>query len=197
MPAQRIRASEPPGDARDLIRTPRRGEILVGGLRMCLIDVGGGFGALRKAMEEFIGPVTRTVLSNAGTSCGRRFAEEAIRQGLCPPGEAAFAFCVDSYAVAGFGGFEIREVRLEDGRAVVACRDPAAFEAEPFLHEDGPAKEGVCDYTRGVFAGFLAVASGRDDALAIETACRAKGDAECVFEVGPEDAILARYWVRP
>jgi predicted hydrocarbon binding protein len=159
---------------------------------MCLIDINTGFRTIREAMEELVGPVSRTILYNAGFGCGRTFTRRALRDRLCEAMDAAFAFSVECYSVAGFGSFQVDEVDARGTRAVVRCRNPPTFEAYPFLHSRTRIDRPVCDYSRGVLAGFMAAASGRSDLLASETSCRAMGNPECVFLIGEEREMLQK-----
>lgn len=157
---------------------------------MCLVDIGTGFRSIRRSMEQLIGPVSKTVLYNAGFQSAAVFARRAVEDGRCAPGRDAFAFSVESYAEAGFGGFEVREVDLARQRATVACHDPPAFEADPFLQGDRRAEGPVCDYSRGVLAGFLMAVTDQDDIFGCEVQCRAVGDEACTYLVGPEQELV-------
>jgi predicted hydrocarbon binding protein len=159
---------------------------------MCLIDISTGFRTIREAMEELVGPVSKTILYNAGSGCGHTFTARTMREGFCAPREEAFTFSVESYSLAGFGAFEIQRVDRGEAHATVVCRDPPAFEAYPFLQANERSTRPVCDYSRGVMAGFLSAAFDRHDLLGCETSCRAKGDPECVFIIGEEREIMRK-----
>ena len=167
------------------------GAIEYGGLRVCLMDVPGGFLVLRRSMERALGDVAASLLYNAGFASYEAFSADDSGAEV-PTGEAAFRAGVAAYRRAGFGGFRVVEVDLGRGRALVECDEPAAFEAYGVLRRGDGEQRAVCDYTRGALAGLFTAATGRADRLCLETECRAKGDARCRFEVGEERALTAK-----
>ena len=62
---------------------------------------------------------------------------------------------------------------------VIAVEDP------PFAAAYGPAKSGVCHLIRGVTAG-MGVGIFGGEVSSLETACMAKGDAHCSFDIRRE-----------
>lgn len=164
----------------------QRGEIRVGGLRMCLFDITGGFYSIRESLEKTIGAATAGILYQAGVAGGKRFATSASRIGMTRRRAEGLADCIDIFSQAGFGNFGIAEVDCDMPHAIIECISPPAFEAFAFRENKASSKAPVCDYTRGVFSGFCRVLLGREDIYCIETACRASGSNRCVFEIGPQ-----------
>ena len=170
----------------------RDGEIEVGGVRACLLDVTSGFMSLRRSVENALGEVTAILLYNAGFAGYRDFAASAVVQGEFGRDTEGFRKAVAAYRASGFGGFEVVDIEFHQAWARVRCVDPMAFEAYGVLKREEGELKAVCDYSRGALAGILSQLTGRNDRLCIETKCRAKGDAECLFEIGDERILTAR-----
>ena len=169
----------------------QRGEIRVGGLRMCLFEIAGGFYSIREELERTIGPATSTIIYHAGVNSGKRFVSSAARIGMIKRGAGGLADCIDIYSQAGFGDFTIVETDHSVPRVLVECTSPIAFEAFAFKENNSTAKVPVCDYSRGVFAGFYQQLVGRHDVMCVESHCRASGSSRCVFEIGRQDRLMA------
>jgi len=170
----------------------QRGEIRVGGLRMCLFEIAGGFYNIRKAMERTIGPAVSTLLYQAGIQGGKSFAASALRIGMIKRGSDGLADCIDIFSQAGFGSFFIVDADYKAPSIVVECVTPPAFEAYAYRENRVPSDEPVCDYARGVLAGFCQQLVANEDIMCIETECRAAGSSRCVFEMGRHDEMMKK-----
>ena len=160
----------------------RPGVLHFGGARMTLLDVEGGFWALRRQMEALVGRrLTDSVLQQAGANGGASFARAFVSGVPLPAPAEAVRDCVAAYQAAGFGRFEIETLEWPVGHVVVRGSD--TFEAWMAVRH-GQACEGpTCAYTSGVFVGLANVLDGRRDVVCVERACQAEGAEACVFEL--------------
>jgi predicted hydrocarbon binding protein len=159
---------------------------------MCLFEIGGAFYSIRDSLEKSIGPAASTLLYLAGIQGGKRFASSAGRIGMIKVGTEGLADCIEIFSQAGFGNFFISDADWREPRVIVECDSPAAFEAFAFKENKNPAKGPVCDYARGVFAGFYQELTKRGDIMCLEVECRASGSRHCVFEIGQHDKMMTK-----
>ena len=76
----------------------------------------------------------------------------------------------------GWGIFSLAHLDVEQGKMIIEVGD------SPFAAAYGPAESSVCHLIRGVMAGLGGGVLG-GDVSSLETACAAKGDSICRFEV--------------
>ncbi len=158
-----------------------RGWIDVGGTRMCLLDIPGGWLNLGTSIILFAGDDTyRRVLFEAGLS--ETFSKEALKKGILDKTSKGFIDAVTTYSEAGFGDFVIKELKFAEGYAYVTCRN--SFEGWAFLCNKRSFESPVCYYSAGVLLSFMQDISNRNDLVSAETKCIAKGDDECEFVIG-------------
>ncbi len=158
-------------------------------MRMCLLDVETSFHGIRKALEGVVGDVSATLFYDSGLRGGLHYAKARLKQGGMTPDETGFRRAIREYSEGGFGAFEIRELDFAGGVAVVACREPMAFEAYASLANGEHRAQPVCDFSRGVLTGLLSGVGKRSGLGCFEETCRASGAEECVFRIGPEEAM--------
>lgn len=168
------------------------GQVSESGRRVVVLDVARGFLALRRAMENALGDVTAVLLYNAGLASYGEVASSGVSRGVFTRDADGFRAAVAAYRRAGFGGFEVLDVEYGAGSARLRCVEPIAFEAHGVLERRDGEMKPACDYTRGALAGMMGALKDRKDLLCIETECRAKGDAQCLFEIGGERALTAK-----
>lgn len=171
-----------------------RGWIDVGGTRMCLLDVPSGWLSLAEAIELFAGEDTyKRVIFEAGQR--GTFTGTALERRIITRSPEGFGEAVDTFSSAGFGSFQIQELRFSDGFARIVC--PDAFEAWAFLQTGKSSSEPVCHYATGVLLSFMEQISRRNDITATETKCIAKGDSYCEFVVGTVEQLRERGVILP
>lgn len=174
-----------------LLVQDRPGVLCFGGARMALLDVEGGFWALRRQIEALVGPrLTGDILHQAGANGGASFARAlAGRDGRSDAsggdGQLLRA-CAAAYQAAGFGRLEILDSDWPLGRVLIRAQD--AFEAWAMRQHGERAPAPVCAYTAGVLVGFVNVLAGRQDVVCVERACQATGAEACLFELLPAEA---------
>ncbi len=165
---------------------------------MCLFEIVGGFYSIRDSLEKAIGPAAGTMLYQAGIQGGRRFVSSAAKIGMIRRGSDGLSDCVEIFSQAGFGNFIIMESEWREPRVIIECEAPAAFEAFAFKENKTPVSVPVCDYARGVLAGFVQELEKREDIMCLENECKASGARQCTFEIGPHGKMMDKaIGVRP
>ncbi len=158
---------------------------------MCLFDIVGGFYSIRESLEKTVGPAAGTLLYQAGIKGGKRFTSSASKIGMIRKGPLGLQDCVEVFSQAGFGNFAIVDANWSECHVLIECDSPMPFEA--FAYKENSASTGspVCDYTRGVLAGFCQQLVDREDILCIETECKAANSSQCVFQIGAQRKMTA------
>lgn len=156
---------------------------------MCLIDVETSFHGLRMAIEGVVGDAAAILIYDSGFRGGLHYAEALVRHGTMTADEAGFRQAIRGYTEGGFGAFEIEELEFAQGKAVLTCTDPMAFEAHAALANGEHRSQPVCDFSRGVLVGLLCGFTHLSNLGGFEETCRAAGAAECRFRIGEEEAI--------
>ncbi|MEW6357851.1 MAG: sigma 54-interacting transcriptional regulator [Planctomycetota bacterium] len=166
-----------------------RGWIDVGGSRMCLLDLEGGWMKLFTTLADYAGEETAArTLVEAGAA--ESFTNNAFQQGFITKNAQGFRDSVDCYSEAGFGDFRIQELHISEGAAVVTCRDTGM--SWSFKRIGRIWNQPVCYYDAGVLLSFLRFTSGKEDLHCVETRCVACGDEECTFYIGPRSWLKRR-----
>jgi predicted hydrocarbon binding protein len=167
----------------------RPGEILVAGMRMCLLDAETSLYSLRKSSEDLIGQAVSTLFYNAGFHGGLKYAAAVIDRKLIREDAEGFRDAIREYSDGGFGDFEVRSLDFQRGDAVLSCGDPASVEAHAFLANAERRAYPSCDFSRGVLVGLLAGFAHLEGLEGMEETCRATGDESCIFRIGKEAVI--------
>lgn len=172
----------------------RRGWIEVGGARMSLIDIKGGFYGLREVLASEVGDTEDDLVCEAGIQGSTSFMVSAMESGRLAANEDGFRGAVDTYSDAGFGNFEIAELFWSRGWAIVRCND--SFEGWAYVENRNVQNRPKCDYTRGVLMCFMSethrqAKTGVDDISVVESKCIGKGDEECEFLIGTRNDLQA------
>jgi PAS domain S-box-containing protein len=171
-----------------------RGWVDVGGTRMCLLDISGGWVNVGLSIMLFAGEGTsRRVLFEAGQS--ETFSGTALEKGILEKTAQGFCDAVDTYSEAGFGDFLVKDLAFEKGYVRIVCRN--TFEGWALLHNNRHSETPVCHYSTGVLLSFMKNMTGRDDLISVETMCIARGDEECEFMIGTEVELKKKGIVPP
>jgi len=166
-----------------------RGWIDVGGSRMCLLDLEGGWLNLYTTLADYAGDETAArTLFEAGLS--ESFTRNAIRKDLIQPNADGFRAALDCFSEAGFGDYRIEELHFSEGAVVIVCHDGSG--AWSFKRNGLRSEHPVCYYAAGVLLSFMRHTSGKTALYCVETACLARGDAECRFHIGPKSWLQKR-----
>src|SRR5690242_9212480 len=85
-----VRAAAVPTGPSGLSMESKPGEILIAGMRMCLLDVATSLFSLRKSLEAIIGPAVATIFYDAGFQGALKYAESIVAKNLIRADEAGF-----------------------------------------------------------------------------------------------------------
>ncbi|MBN2467458.1 MAG: PAS domain S-box protein, partial [Deltaproteobacteria bacterium] len=166
-----------------------RGWVDVGGTRMCLLDIPGGWLNIGESIKLFAGGDTsRRVMYEAGLS--ETFIKRAIEKGVLDYSAQSVGEAIDTFSEAGFGNFVIKELNFSEGYARITCRD--SFEGWAHLYNNKCTDKPVCFYSAGVLLSFMQKITRRTDLYSVETHCIAKGDDACEFVIGAQKQLLAK-----
>jgi len=179
---------------RDFIDFVRRGWIEVGGARMSLVEIKGGFYGMREVLAREVGEPADDLICHAGIQGSASFISSSIESKELTADRNGFIGAVDTYSHAGFGNFEIAELFWSKGWAIIRCAD--SFEGWAYVANDNLQDRPKCDYTRGVLQTFMRethrhAETGIQDISIVETKCIGKGDEACEFLVGVREDIEA------
>jgi PAS domain S-box-containing protein len=159
-----------------------------GGNRAMIVDVAGGFYALKKTLRSDIGFIEKDLMFRAGMEGAREYLS-GMDAGLKnrEPREA-IEMMLEQYSLRGYGDFTLK--RVDAQRMVIEVSSSNTVEAWAFQANKDLQREGVCSYLSGVLTMIAKIAfgepAGRDsDMSAIETECVAQGKKECRFTVAP------------
>lgn len=150
------------------------GKLAYKGVRYLLIrpETLAGF---QKALEKEIGERAGECIF-AGGFTGGSLSSRRYRQGAGIGDEETARFMCRMGGEIGWGHFDLRVFDARARRLVVAVT------GSPFAEAYGCSDKPVCHFIRGVLAGVGDTLFG-DPVVALETACRARGDTMCWFEV--------------
>ncbi|RJP15980.1 MAG: PAS domain-containing protein [Candidatus Abyssobacteria bacterium SURF_5] len=182
---------------RDFINFVRRGWIEVGGARMSLVDIKGGFYGMREVLAREVGDTADDLVCHAGIQGSTSFVSSSIETKELTPDENGFISAVETYSESGFGNFQIAELFWSKGWAIIRCAD--SFEGWAYAANNNLQSRSKCDYTRGVLQAFMRdthrhAQTGIEELSVVETKCIGKGDKECEFLIGvPADIEACGY----
>jgi len=166
-----------------------RGWIDVGGTRMNLVDIPGGWYSIKRLISLLAGSETlRRVMVESGND--ERFTLSALEVGFLARSRQGFIDAVDCYSEAGFGDFKVKEIDFDKGYALITCKD--SFEGWTLRKNDELTKESTCDYSRGVLLSFMQKLTNKKGLNCVETQCIGTGAEECRFVIDEEQRLLER-----
>ncbi|HKK93385.1 MAG TPA: 4-vinyl reductase [Longimicrobiales bacterium] len=147
-----------------------------------------GLTTIREALRDEAGPVaTVNALHAAGFRSGdavwQSFAGAGDLDVETLSGDEFWTRLSDWFSRRGWGSFEFEPIHPGIGR--LASRDWVEAEG-------GDERQPSCSFTAGLMSKILTRTGGGDIAV-IETACRARGDAECHWAFGSEDTVHQVY----
>ncbi|MCX8012395.1 MAG: PAS domain S-box protein, partial [Desulfobacterota bacterium] len=158
-----------------------RGWVDVGGTRMCLFDIPGGWIRMGDILNLLAGEETyHRVMFEMGLA--ESFTQRATEGGVLKHSAKGMYEAVDTFSEAGFGDFIVEELKFSTGYARITCKD--SFEGWVFRNQRKANNDSVCYYSAGVLLSFMQHITERADLTCTETKCIAKGDRECEFIIG-------------
>lgn len=166
-----------------------RGWVDVGGTRMCLFDIPGGWFRMGMIINLLAGDETyRRVMFEMGLA--ETFTQRATEGGVLKHSAKGFYEAVDTFSEAGFGDFIVEELEFSKGYARITCQD--TFEGWVFCSHHKISTEPVCYYSAGVLLSFMQHITERTDLTCTETKCIAKGDEFCEFVIGTKEDLQSK-----
>jgi signal transduction histidine kinase/predicted hydrocarbon binding protein len=177
-----------------MLSIPELGQLEVGLSRMCLLDITGGFLTLREGLWNEVGIRARDIFYGAGIEGAKSFLEKLIEAKQITPDESGLKEALAEYSSAGFGVYSLIECDLQNGYIKVLgsnCFEAWGHKEKKLLDHDT-----VCDYSRGVIAGFMMVIESfvnpevAKDLYCVENKCSVKNHEFCSFVVAPSSKLL-------
>ncbi len=141
---------------------------------------------MQAELEALSGKAAKGMLYRVAFRSGRR-AVEGLHL-VAPPG------ATDAERVARLRRVEEITAAAGHGLSAITVGDLAKREVMMTMPDSqlaalhAPSKEPVCHYYEGFLAGFVSTVLGAP-VEGVETECRAKGDARCVFRTKPAAAL--------
>lgn len=173
---------------KEFINIEKRGMIKVGIARMALFPI-SDINALYDKLVEFIGPVANKAFYLAGIEGATTFGKPMFDGKILPRDETGYNAGVEAYSQAGFGDFHVKEFNFDAATAYVTG-------TETFEASDGQRQivaeersNGHCNHSRGVFAAFMRLVTGKNDIECVEIKCEALGDSACEFKIAPREVL--------
>ena len=131
---------------------------------------------LQKSMEAEMGLEKCAEMMMAAGDVGGAKSSQRYKEVFNYSEQEIVEFMCKMGGEIGWGIFRLDAFDLENGQMVIEVGD------SPFAAAYGPAESPVCHLIRGVMAGMgRGIFNG--DVSSLETACVAKGDTLCRFEV--------------
>ncbi|MEM3737221.1 MAG: V4R domain-containing protein [Candidatus Bathyarchaeia archaeon] len=131
------------------------------------------FTDLKKTLEGRFASGAFIVLYDAGRGCGRRSSQRLMQ--IYPDREELLKAIAQNKRSEGWGNIRF-QLDMENGTGKVVLVE--SFEAKEY----GPSQQPVCWFFRGYLEGALSQAFNKP-LKATETACIARGDKQCVFQI--------------
>lgn len=184
-----------------MISFPVPGRLEIGMSRMCVLDIVGGFLSIKEGLRNEIGGRGKDVLYNAGFEGGRSFIDKLIEAKRLTSDEAGLKEALSQYSSGGFGTYSVLDCNLSTGLVNFVGND--CFEAWAHKEKKLIEHEQVCDYSRGVLAGFVsAICNFHNPTLAkdiycVESSCSIKNNKICSFIVGPVSKLIEKGIKKP
>ena len=156
--------------------------------RMGAFDVLGGFLTLKEGLRNEVGDKAKEIIYGAGYESAKSLLEKLIRSKILSPDETGLKEALLQYSLTGFGKFSIIDCDLSESFVNIIgndCFESWAHKEKKLFHD-----EQVCDYSRGVLAGFVsAIYSFQNPSFikelyCVETTCSLTSRDGCCFVVG-------------
>ncbi|HLD30307.1 MAG TPA: PAS domain S-box protein, partial [bacterium] len=193
MPEKDPRSHPAPYSPLHIINYKEKGWMNLGNARMVFFDVKQGFFQIRRLIEKEVGENSSFAIFQAGIRGGYSFLVPMLKRGRICADAQGFLLGLSNYAEAGFGNFELIDLKWDEGFAIIHCRN--AIEGWAYVENRQTQEKTVCDYTRGIFIAFMKAThkfagTGIEDRLdCIETSCIGKGDPFCEYMIAEKEVL--------
>lgn len=170
----------------------RRGEVWTAGERVVFFPV-RGYQMMLNEIHAASPDLLRHIVYRSGLALGRNIADQV--RALYPDPRDRLFVLLEDLARGGFGTFELHELDLERGQAVVRGQNLFEASISPDL---AWARTPRCVdlYCSGRLAGYLASIL-QSPAACEEILCEARGDSYCEFAISAMDSASAHSTVGP
>jgi len=162
------------------------GRISLGNNRHVLLDAAAVGNMRRELMDNLGWEVTRGILERVGYQCGRHGAHQLKKRHSWASEAEWFRAGLRLQYLEGMANVrpDKFEIGRERGKLRITGEWCDSFEAEQHLQQYGIGSRSVCWTLEGYFSGYASEFLG-EEALCLESQCRAKGDGGCKFEIQP------------
>lgn len=153
-----------------------------------MIDVAGGFYALKKTLRADIGFFEKDFMLRAGLEGAKNYMADFLAKSKPKGRKHAITEMLKQLTTRGFGEFRVN--KLDESMMTVEIISSNSAEAWAFQTNMDMQHEPVCSYTSGMLSGLcsLVFSDGHGDDMdfsGVEIECRAQGNKECRFIIGP------------
>jgi len=160
------------------------GRISLGNSRYVMFDA-AAVGNMRRELADNLGwEVARGIFERTGYQCGRRDARQLKKRYSLNTDEEWLRAGFQLHHLEGMVNICPEHLAIDRARGEILIKGEwrDSFEAEQYLQQYGIGGRSVCWTLEGYLSGSVSEFIG-EDALCLETDCRAKGDPACRFEV--------------
>ncbi|MBZ0251837.1 MAG: hypothetical protein K8I02_00740, partial [Candidatus Methylomirabilis sp.] len=105
------------------MRVVRPGWVEVGGARMSLLEIKGGFQSFKEVIHQAVGAEASDLVYEFGLRGAIEFMTHALGRGAVSPDASGFRAALRIYTDAGFGHYQARDLDYGRGFAVVEAED--------------------------------------------------------------------------
>jgi PAS domain S-box-containing protein len=165
---------------------PSSGRISLGSNRYILLDA-AALGNMRREFIDNLGwEVARGILERVGYQCGRHDARQLGKRRLWTSNEEWLRAGMRLHYLEGMVQANLKQLEIDraSGKLHITGEWLDSFEAEQHLQLYGIGNRSACWTLEGYASGCASECFG-EEAVCLETHCRAKGDPVCRFEIQP------------
>jgi PAS domain S-box-containing protein len=162
------------------------GRICLGSNRYVMFDTAAIESMRRELINNLGWEVTRGILERIGYQCGRSDAHQLRKRFSWSSEEEWLKAGLRLHTLEGMVKAQLERLEVDRSRGILHVTGEwlDSFEAEQQLQQYGIGSRSVCWTLEGYASGYASEFFG-EDVVCLETHCRAKGDAECRFELQP------------
>jgi PAS domain S-box-containing protein len=153
-----------------------------------VLEIAGGFQALKKILRAEVGLFEKEILYRAGLAGAGEYCEK--KQASLRPGSPASTLdeILRIYSSEGLGDYRIE--KIDEGTRTVEVTAKNGFETMTFSDSNELQTTTSCSYTSGFLAGICRHAfddeeTGQAEIFALEVECVAQGKERCRFIIAP------------
>jgi PAS domain S-box-containing protein len=160
--------------------------ISMGSNRYILLNA-AAVGSMRTELLDNLGlDIARGIFERIGYQCGRHDARQFRKRRKWENDEDLLRAGLRLHRLEGMAGVSLSSVEIDRAQHKLNAAGEwlDSFEAEQQLQQFGIGNRSACWLLEGYASGYASECLG-EDAICLESACRAKGDHSCRFEIRP------------